>query len=438
MRRVLFENLTDKLRESLRAVVPIALIVLTVFFFTPMSKSLLGMFLLGTLLVIGGMSLFTLGADMAMIHVGELIGAELLKSRKTVRIAVICCILGIAVTVAEPDLSVLAGQVSTIDTVLLIACVAAGVGILLAVAVLRILFKWKLNRLLILLYFPVLLLAVAVSKFAPDYLSVAFDSGGVTTGPITVPFILSLGIGLSSVRGGKSSQDDSFGLVALGSVGPILSVLVLGLIQGRGKVSEFTPGTVRVAESTGEIGILFVKHFPDYLKEVFIALLPILITFILFQIFTLKLPKKELRRVVIGLIYTYLGLCCFLTGVNVGFMPAGSYLGAAIASTGAKWALIPLGMLMAYFIVSAEPAVQVLNRQVETITGGTIRRQQMMLAMSVGIACAIGLSMLRVLTGISIWYVILPGYALAIGLSFFVKDFLPPSRLTRAASRPAR
>ena len=253
----------------------------------------------------------------------------------------------------------------------------------------------------------------------PDFLPVAFDSGGVTTGPITVPFILALGIGVAAVRGGKSAHDDSFGLVALCSVGPILSVFLVSLFydaSSGGYAAESAP----IPQTAGEMLRQFGAGLPHYAKEVLVALLPIVAAFVLFQLLFLHLPRRQMIRAAVGVVYTYLGLVLFLTGANVGFLPAGNYLGGAIAALPYNWILIPIGMVIGFFVVAAEPAVHVLNKQVEEISGGTISRKAMLIGLMCGVAVSLGLAMARVLTGVSIWYCLLPGYAIALGMSFFV------------------
>ena len=254
----------------------------------------------------------------------------------------------------------------------------------------------------------------------PDaFLAVAFDSGGVTTGPITVPFIMALGLGLTAVRGDKNAESDSFGLVALCSIGPILSVLILGMIynpEGAG----YTPLSIPDIASTRELWLEFGHALPDYAKEVLLALAPILAFFVVFQVFFLKLRRKALVKILVGMLYTLVGLTLFLTGVNVGFMPAGNYIGKQLAELPYNWVLVPLGMLIGYYIVKAEPAVLVLNKQVEEITGGAISQKVMMAGLSIGMSVSLGLSMVRVLTGVSLLWFLVPGYALALGLSFLV------------------
>ena len=252
-----------------------------------------------------------------------------------------------------------------------------------------------------------------------DFLTVAFDSGGVTTGPMTVPFIMALGIGFSAVRSDKHAENDSFGLVALCSVGPILAVLLLGLLYHPGE-SGYEQTMIVKTDNSVEMWQLFQEGLPYYMKEMLISLLPIILFFFIFQIVSLHLHKKTLVKIIIGIIYTYIGLVLFLTGVNVGFMPAGNYLGQVIAGLSYPWIIVPIGMLIGYFIVKAEPAVYVLTEQVEELTSGAISAKAMGMSLSIGVAFSLGLAMVRVLTGISILWFLLPGYAVALGLTFFV------------------
>ena len=388
------------LKESLTSVLPITAIVLVLCFtITPISNNAMMAFLLGSLLLIVGMGLFTLGSEMSMIPLGEAVGKEITRSKKVWVIVAISFLIGVIITVAEPDLQVLAGQVPSIPDRVIIWSVALGVGVFLVIALLRILFAIQLSYLLIGFYAIVFVLAGFVS---PDFWAVAFDSGGVTTGPMTVPFIMALGVGVSAVRNDREAGGDSFGLVALCSIGPIITVLLLGLLyQPDG--STYTPVSV-----------------PDF-KEIFLSLAPILAFFVLFQLVTRRMHRREVMSMLFGLLYTYIGLVLFLTGVNVGFMPVGSFLGESIAAHESySWLLIPIAMLIGYFIVSAEPAVHVLNRQVEEITAGAIPASAMNAALSIGVSVSLALAMIRVLTGISIMWFLIPGYVLSLALSFMV------------------
>lgn len=411
------KNLLEKLKESLGAVLPIIGIVLVLCFsIAPIQNSVLMTFVVGAVLLIIGMMFFTLGAEMAMTPMGERIGTKLTNTRKISVVIVLCFILGFIITISEPDLQVLAEQVPSIPNYTLIIAVATGVGIFLVAAVLRMLFGIPLAHMLLILYPIIFILASIVPQ---DFLTVAFDSGGVTTGPMTVPFIMALGIGFSAVRSDKHAENDSFGLVALCSVGPILAVLLLGLLYHPGG-SGYERTMIVKTDNSVEMWQLFQEGLPYYMKEMLISLLPIILFFFIFQIVSLHLHKKTLVKIIIGIIYTYIGLVLFLTGVNVGFMPAGNYLGQVIAGLSYPWIIVPIGMLIGYFIVKAEPAVYVLTEQVEELTSGAISAKAMGMSLSIGVALSLGLAMARVLTGISILWFLLPGYAVALGLTFFV------------------
>ena len=414
----LYQNrFAEKLREALTAVSPtIGIVLLLSFTIAPIPPSILLLFLFGAVMLIVGMMFFTLGAELAMTPVGERIGTRIAQSRKLGIVLLLCFVLGFVITISEPDLQVLAEQVPSVPNAVLIVAVAAGVGVFLMIAMLRMLFSKTLRMLLIIFY----LLIFALAFFVPDdFISVALDSGGVTTGPMTVPFIMALGVGFAAVRSDKHAEDDSFGLVALCSIGPILAVLLLGLLY-HPENTAYTPSEIPVIRDSVELWKYFATGLPQYIEEIAISLLPIVAFFAVFQIISLKMKGRALLKVVIGILYTYVGLVLFLTGVNVGFMPAGNYLGETIAGLSYRWVLIPIGMVIGYFIVKAEPAVYVLKEQVEEITSGAISGEAMGLSLSLGVAASIGLAMIRVLTGISIFWFILPGYFIALCLSFFV------------------
>lgn len=410
------KKLILKTKESLSSVLPITIIVLVLnFTITPMPFVIRGLFLLGALLLILGMGLFTLGAELAMMPMGEQIGGELVKSRKLFLLIGISLLMGFLVTMAEPDVRILANQVPSIPDNTIVLWVAGGVGIFVVFALLRILFQWRLSYLLIGLY----LTAFILSAFAPtDFLPVAFDSGGVTTGPLSAPFIIALGVGVASVRGGKSSHDDSFGLVAFGTVGPVIAIMILGMVRDTSSITNVSEG-MPVAHDLFDLLRLFLASFPLYMKEVALALLPIILVFMVFQFFVLKLPKSKLIKMGIGSIYTFVGMVLFLTGAHVGFMPAGAYIGKFIGEMQYSWILIPIGMTMGFFNVRAEPAVHILNDEIEYMSGGAISKSAMLWGMSIGVAISVGLAMLRILFGINILYILIPGYAIALGLTFF-------------------
>lgn len=413
------EKLKKKIKESLSSVLPITLIVAIICFsIAPVSNNIMMLFFIGALFLILGMGFFTLGAETSMSVIGERIGANLSKSKKVWWIALISFIVGAIITIAEPDLQVLATQITQIPNMVLILAVAIGVGVFLAISMLRTVFNFSLSKLLLILY----ILVFGLAFFVPaEFLPIAFDSGGVTTGPMTVPFIIALGIGAASIRNGKNSESDSFGLVALCSIGPILTVMILGLIF---KVDNtvYTPTIIPEVENSKGLIMMFINELPNYIHEVAIALTPIIVFFGLYQVFSLKMPKGELIKVLIGLVYTFIGLVLFLTGVNVGFMPVGNQLGAELMNIEHQWMIFPIVMIIGYFIVQAEPAVIVLTQQVSELTDGAIPEKAMKMSLSIGMAIALVIAVIRAITGIPILYFLIPGYLVAIVLMFFVPE----------------
>lgn len=412
-------KLKEKIRESLSAVLPITGIVLMLSIFViPMELGSVVMFLTGALMLIVGMGFFQLGAEMAMTPLGEGVGVQISKMKKLLTVLLTGFLMGVIITVSEPDLQVLAGQVPSVPNMVLIMTVAVGVGLFLALAIVRIRYKISLSMLLIVCYLALILVSMFVPK---EFLAVAFDSGGVTTGPMTVPFIMAMGVGLASVRSDKNAANDSFGLVALSSVGPILAVLILGCFF-KPTEAAYTLTDVATVVTTQDVARVFAQGLPLYAREVLLSLVPILWVFLIFQWLTHRYHGLQIKRIIVGFWYTYIGLVLFLCGANVGFAPVGAYLGKELAGLSLRWILVPTGALIGYYIVKAEPAIQVLNHQVEAVTNGAISVKMMNRCMQIGVAASVGLAMLRVLTGISIQWFVIPGYIIALVLSRLVPD----------------
>ena len=386
-------KLKEKIRESLSAVLPITGIVLMLSIFViPMELGSVVMFLTGALMLIVGMGFFQLGAEMAMTPLGEGVGVQISKMKKLLTVLLTGFLMGVIITVSEPDLQVLAGQVPSVPNMVLIMTVAVGVGLFLALAIVRIRYKISLSMLLIVCYLALILVSAFVPK---EFLAVAFDSGGVTTGPMTVPFIMAMGVGLASVRSDKNAANDSFGLVALSSVGPILAVLILGCFF-KPTEAAYTLTDVATVVTTQDVARVFAQGLPLYAREVLLSLVPILWVFLIFQWLTHRYHGLQIKRIIVGFGYTYIGLVLFLCGANVGFAPVGAYLGKELAGLSLRWILVPIGALIGYYIVKAEPAIQVLNHQVEAVTNGAISVKMMNRCMQIGVAASVGLAMLRV------------------------------------------
>ena len=410
--------LMDKIKEASMSVLPIVAIVL-ILYFTPivdLGLSELIIFLISTIFLILGIALFTLGADLAMTPMGHNVGSGLAKKRKLGLLLVAAFLLGLLITIAEPDLKVLAEQVSTvINPTTLTVAIAVGVGGFIAISIIRIIFKKSLSTLLMLFYMLLFALGVLVLVNGNGaLLPLSFDSGGVTTGPITVPFLMALGVGIANILSGKNAKEDSFGFVALCSVGPILIVLILSILS-KGTLNYTIPNY----GIDGDVFTYVIHEIVKIIGEVSTALGLIVVSFLIINFLFIHLSFKYLKKIFIGIVYTFIGLVMFLTSVNIGYMSVGYNLGVQIAKN-AKYALIPVGFVMGMLVVLAEPAVHVLKKQVEEITGGYITKKSMTIGLSIGVGIAICLSMIRIIFDFNLMYIVIPGYFLSLGLSLFV------------------
>lgn len=415
-------NILVKFKETVTSVLPVMLIVfilgLTV---APIGAPLLLRFLVGGVLLILGLTIFLLGVDIGIRPLGEQTGAALVSKRSLFILLSISFVIGFLVTVAEPDIQVFGDQIhsvfSAVNKTCLVYIIAAGVGLLITLGLLRSILNWPLKITLLFLYVGVFIL----SYFTPEsFRGIAFDSGGATTGPMTVPFILAIGIGVSSVRStGADKDSESFGLTGITSVGPIMAVLAYGIFLSVSGALDSGNEVMAESETVAGLGI-FVHLIPHIAKEAALSILPLFILFIFFQIFLLHLPPRKVAKVIVGLVYSFIGLAIFLIGVNGGFMDAGKQLGTVLggkaAELGGLWnvLLIATGVFLGAVVVCAEPAVWVLTEQVENLSGGTIKRKFMLTFLAAGSAVAIGLAMWRALQGFSIMRIIVPGYAIAL------------------------
>ena len=412
------KELWEKIKEALYSALPITAIVY-ILALTPLfdlSVTELITFSVGAVFLVLGIGLFSLGADLAMTPMGTHVGSGLSKQKKLSLLLSVCFVLGMLITIAEPDLQVLANQVSAVmNGTVLVYAVGLGVGAFLVIAILKIVFRRSLSQILMLFYMLLFALALmlVVSGNEP-LLPMGFDSGGVTTGPITVPFIMTLGVGISNVLGDRRSKENSFGLVSLCSVGPILAVLVLGIFSRNDLTYQVPDYTV-----SHDILGAFLHTAGHTCKEVAIALGLIVGFFMICQILFLKLPRRQLLRITIGVLFTYVGLVIFLTSVNVGFMPIGYKLGHTLAQ-GSSTFLVVFGLCAGVLTVLAEPAIHVLNAQVEDVTGGLVSKKSMMIGLCIGVGASIALSMIRIVYDFSLVYYVIPGYFLALALSLFV------------------
>lgn len=412
--------LFNKFKEVLSSVLPITLLVFLLHFtITPLESDVFWRFVIGAVFVILGLGLFLFGAEIGVSPIGNLMGRTIAKTNKSWMVALLGFVLGFLITVAEPDLQILAHQVELVsngalNAWLIVLVVSVGVGIMVAIGLLRILLSRKLNKHFMFVYLFIFLLALGVSE---SFLAISVDASGATTGAMTTPFILALGLGVSQLKGGKASEEDSFGMVGLASAGPIFMVMIL---------SRFAAGfsddaSLFVTEVTTGVFKPFLVHLPNIMKESIGSLIPLTLIFLLFNYFRFKLPKHKLTRIMKGLFYTYLGLTLFLVGVNAGFMDAGRIIGESIASLPQVWVLPLVGFFLGMVVVLAEPAVHVLTEQVEDVTSGAINQKMILITLSIGIAFAVMMSMVRIMVpGLKLWHMLLPGFALALYLSFKV------------------
>ena len=411
--------LLKKLKEVSLSVLPITiLVVILSFTIVPIGTEMFIRFLIGAMFVIIGLGVFLFGAHIGIGPIGNLMGETIAKTNKVHLVGILGFILGFFITIAEPDLQILARQINLasggkLSSLLILIVVSIGVGIMVAIGLLRILYGKRLNKIFTLVYFIILILGVNVSE---EFLAISVDASGATTGAMTTPFILALGYGVSQLKGGETSEEDSFGMVGLASAGPIFAIMSMSIIKGltdiQGEVEAFVPNT----------GILspYFKVFPQLLKESIITLFPLLILFLIFDKTKFKLNKKNKNTILKGLLYTYIGLTLFLVGVNAGFMEVGRVMGEGIAISH-PWLLPVVGFLLGMVVVLAEPAVYVLTEQVEDVTAGHIKRRVILVALSLGIAFAVSMSMLRIMIpSLKLWHFLLPGFALGIFLSYKV------------------
>lgn len=418
MRKKRLETLLEKIKEACMSAMPIALIILFLSFtICPLPNDIFIAFVVGTCLLTIGLGLFSLGAELSMERIGGHIGANLTRSRKIPIIAILSLIVGVLITISEPDLHVLAGYTGDQNFSFILA-VAAGLGVFLVIAVFRIIFKIKFKYILTVGYGAIIVLSIVAYIINPTFLAIAYDAGGVTTGAMSVPFVMSIGAGIAAITSQNSEDDTSFGLMAVCSIGPILSILIMGLAGGFKNIS-YTPHDLPVFMNSQQMGMSFVSSVPHIVKDVLMGLLPILAFFFIYQFFTVRVQKKEMAQIGIGAFYTFIGMVLFLVGVNVGFMPVGSYLGASFSIMEHSWIIVPVGAIIGFCMTYAEPAVGVLNKQVEDATSGTIPPKVLPMAMALGVALSAAIAMMRALTGITILPFLLIGYIAAVILAYF-------------------
>lgn len=417
-------SIVENIKEAVYSIFPVFIVILILAFtITPLQSATIAVFVVGTILMIIGMPLFLLGVDISISPMGEQISRVLTKSNKLWLILLGGCGFGFIVTVAEPDLHILANQVNAVtagkfNSLLMIVFVSLGVGVMISVALLRIIKNIQLNQLFLIIYGTIFVLGIFTQ---PDFLAIAFDASGSTTGAISVPFILALSVSIASMtRSNEREQNDGFGMLGISSTGAILAVMFQGAITGTGPLEGSLPQEEMM---TGSVWSIYLHSFPQYAKETLIALLPILIIYLIVNFFWIKVPRRWLKRILIGSLYTYVGLVLFLTGVNTGFIETSRIVGYQLASLNMPWLVVLVGMLFGVITIPAEPSVHVLTKQIEDETAGSIRSGIVLFTLCIGVAVAVCFSILRIIfSELQLWHILLPSVALALVLSFIVPD----------------
>lgn len=412
----------SKFKEVLYSVIPITVIVLILHFsLTPLETTMIIRFFVGAVIIIIGLTIFLAGVDVGITPIGNNMGSAIAKSNKIRIVAIAGLLLGFFISIAEPDLHIMAGQVDTVTAGMItkgsiVVIVSIGVAVMLALGLFRIVYSIQLYKVFSVLYGLIFFLALFTS---PEFLAISFDASGATTGALTVPFILALAMGVSILKkDSKSSEKDSFGLVAIASIGAIISVMIMSIISKTDKITGSLEGNLAVSSSVIRP---FIEKLPTIATEVFVALAPIIILFIIFQKVSFKLSRSTERKILFGMLFTFIGLVMFLLGVNAGFMEVGSAVGYKLASMDNKAAVVIVGFILGMVTILAEPAVYVLTHQIEDVTSGYVKRKVVMLALSIGVALAVALSIVRILIPqIQLWHYLLPGYIISLALTYIV------------------
>lgn len=385
--------------------------------------------LIGMIILIVGLTFFQIGVSSGLSKVGEYMGTSLSNQKSLFIVILFSFTLGALITCAEPSILIVTKQVS-IPPLLLIGGIAVGVGIFVVIGMLRII-QHKPLKLWYIFFYAItfmILVFVAMDPNKRRFLPFIFDSGGITTGSATVPFILALGAGVATVRGGKSASNDSFGLVGMASIGPILTMTILIMIaniSGNYNPSDYYSSLT----SLNSIPMMFMKALlPQSLTDlgsllsVFIAFAPIILIFFIYNFLFLRLPKRQIYKILIGFLFSYIGLVLFLCATSATMTPIGFFVGGELGKNVAKPFLVLIAFFLGLVTILCEPAVHVLTNQMENISDGRIKKITVLLSLSIGVGIAIGLATLRVIMNFSIMYIVIPGYALSFILMFVCPD----------------
>lgn len=416
--------LTEKFYEVLQSVIPTYIIVLLIYLFViDIPLSILLSYTIGTIVVLLGLTIFLTGVDIGISPIGKHMGKGIAKSNKLSIVIIAGFVLGFLIAASEPSVIVLGEQLEmisngVIDGFGIVMVVSVGLAIMIVLGLIRIVYNWNLKLILTISYLFIFAMAIFTTD---EFISIAFDASGATTGAITVPFILALSSGVAELkRNAKSSSEDSFGLVAIASAGAIMAVMIQNFVRPAGDLT----GSLDI-QIASDVNIFsrYANVFLTQAVEVFITLVPIVLLFWIFQKKRLTIGKSQLSRIYKGCVYVYVGLVLFMTGVNAGFMDMGSVVGYTLGSDGMYVQLSIIGLILGVVTILAEPAVNVLTHQIEAVTSGAIHRRPVLVSLCIGVGLAIFLAILRMtIPGLELWHMLLPGYIIALGLQFIVPN----------------
>jgi hypothetical protein len=409
--------LAEKAKDVTRTLLPVVILVLLLCLtIVDVEAGVFIRFLVGSAMLLVGLSIFLWGVELAMNPIGEHMSREIATSRTPLKIALLGFLLGFLITVAEPDLLVLGYQIEAasggaLSASVIVYMVSIGVGVLVSLGIFRLLGDMPFNRFMLITYVIIFILSAFVSE---EFMAISFDASGATTGALTTPFVLAISLGLANIKGGRHTEENAFGLVGIMSAGPILAVMLLSVLTEQKNIASVE---IDVGVAEGVLGPI-LDALPSIFVESIVALLPITLLFFIFNFTRFKISRDELSRIIKGLLLTLAGLVLFLTATASGFMDMGRIMGMELAGM-SRWLLIGIGFLMGLIVVLVEPAVHVLGQQIEEVTSGHIPLNLIRITLSIGVGLAIALSMVRiVIPEVKLWYFIIPGFALALVLSF--------------------
>lgn len=407
----MFKAFWQQFKQALVTIIPTVILVIAIFFIVGLPLDYLPNFMIGTIILIAGLTLFWVGQNNSLTYLAENIGRIMVKKRSLAFYALISFSIGFSIIVAEPSLHVVSEQLkSVIDPLILIVYVSFSAAIFFTVTLVRILFNISYRKIILGAYSIAVILGISLYLINPNFVPVAFDMGSVTTGLLSFPFIVSLGYGISTERGDLAREEDSFGIAGMMVLGPLLGMLLLGFFRD-GNISGSTDNFI---DTTTTISQYFIANLSSVglVIGIFVAF------FLIFNSLYFKLDKIKTAKVLVGFLYTYLGVVLFLTGANGGLVTIGYYIGEFFGQTNA-FLVLGVGIIVGLVVALAEPSVHSLANQIEHVSGGSIKPSVIFIAISIATGISIGLSYLRAFTGFNLFILIIPVVLILFILTLF-------------------